>query len=496
MTAQPRRRRRPAVIYYGLPLALVLLILALGWLLYSRSRAPAPNILFITVDALRADRLGPRGERPSLTPHMDALAAGGARFDQAIAQSGWTPPTMQAMLTSTYPRTHGAFFFGQRMAPGLATLPGTARSAGYQTHLISAHETTDMLPSFVEAFQSWKQMAQPAGATLTDRALAWIQAAGNERPFLLWLHYMETHESVAGSLPPKTSPTEITTAQVEAAARLYDAGVQNMDREVGRLMAGLRRLGLREDTLVVLTADHGQELCENGACLDHGSHLDDTLLRIPLVLSYPQKLDGNIRVKDQVEAVDIAPTVCRLASLPIPDGFQGQDLTPLLRGETRTPRVAVSEHRERLGDSLEKPVLWTMTSIRGGGFKLVEIRDSSRAEAAIFSLADDPLEHRPSFQESHPQFPRLIAALERWRKATPAAGERAPIKMTENARRRLTSLGYLQDVQPEERAGAPAPGAAPSAEKQTPFPWGRHQRMTRGELRPTPGAEEPREPGR
>ena len=180
------KRKRPAIIFYGLPCLLGLVNLALLWALFAGQTAPRPNILVITVDALRADHVGPRAGLPSMTPHMDALARPGARFTQAIAQGSWTPPTMHSLLTSVYPLSHGVYAFGQRLPDKMATVVGVARAAGYKTHLISAHETTDMLPSFCGAFQTWWQMKQPRSAALSDRALAWIRG-NREVPFLLWL---------------------------------------------------------------------------------------------------------------------------------------------------------------------------------------------------------------------------------------------------------------------------------------------------------------------
>ena len=437
------KRKRPAIIFYGLPCLLVLVNLALIWALFAGQKAPRPNILIITVDALRADYVGPRAGLPSLTPHMDALARPGARFTQAISQGSWTPPTMHSLFTSVFPSSHGVFAFGQRLPDKMATVVGVARAAGYKTHMISAHETTDMMPSFCGSFESWWQMKQPRCASLTDRALGWIR--GNQAgPFLLWLHYMSTHESLTGNPALGVKPDKLTPALRQTVVSTYSDGVKSADREVGRLMAELTSRGLREDTVVVVTADHGQELCEKGICMDHGSRLVDSLIRVPLLVSYPRKLKESVVISSQVQAIDVAPTVCKLASLQVPAGFKGADLSPLLDGADGPPRAAISEHKERKGDPLIGPLVSYMVSVRLDGFKLIENSSPRDVRAVIFSLVEDPLELKVITNKEHPRFRPLILALERWRSATPAVPEKKQDPMDTEDIRRLKSLGYIE----------------------------------------------------
>ena len=439
----PSRRKRPAVIFYGLPCLLVLVNLALLWVLFAGPEAPRPNILIITVDALRADYVGPRAGGPSLTPHMDALARPGARFTQAIAQGSWTPPTMHSLITSVYPTSHGVFTFGQRLPDKMATVVGVARAAGYKTHMISAHETTGMLHSFAGAFGSWRQMKQPHGAALTDRALAWIRG-NSEGPFLLWLHYMSTHESVTGDPTKKGSLDKLTPAMLRAVHVAYSAGVRRADREVGRLMAALKSRGLEQDTVVVLTADHGQELCEKEICMDHSGRLVESLIQVPLLVSYPRKINKGLTISSQVQAIDVAPTICRLASLRAPAGFQGADLVPLLDGDKVPARVAISEHRSRVDDPITKELHLSMVTVRGGGFKLLEVRTAQGVTVGLYALNSDPLEQKMITREDHPRYRQLLLSLERWRAATPVTPEGQPQKMSLEIRLKLMSLGYIE----------------------------------------------------
>jgi arylsulfatase A-like enzyme len=341
--------------------ALALLLCACG------SQGPTPtNVLLVTVDTLRADHLSAYGYEGQATPNIDRLAAQGALFEQAFADTPWTTPSMSSVLTGTYPTRHGfRSTNANRLAASQHTLAEMLKERGYHTAAIigsfpldsiygldqgfdlyddhftrpiwkyPGHEPTPLPSEFREdphdqaMFAMVKAMSDSrrSDAEVSDAAIEWLETR-REPPYFLWVHYFGPHSKPDWSIP------EEQRLSVELAR--YEPDVVTNDREVGRLLDALDALGDADDTLVVFHADHGESLGEQ-RYVGHGLLLNDATMRIPLILRLPGRIAAGRRVSQLARNVDILPTVLDAVGAPIPDTTSGRSLLPLASGGETAP---------------------------------------------------------------------------------------------------------------------------------------------------------------
>jgi arylsulfatase A-like enzyme len=415
----------------------------------SRPRVPAaagPNLLVLLVDTLRADRLGVGGAVPSPSPTLDALAAGGRVFEQAVAQSSWTLPSVATLLTGLHPRSHGALgsAAGDRgarwgfLSDRVTTWPEAAGQAGITTFGVSTNPLFSRGSNLAQGFEGFvelpwdpKARAWPDAAAVNAQFLAWLRPNRRYR-FAAWLHYMEPHDpytpppdlrpsppagirpaiaegwvsDLARRVGKKDAPPP-TSAELDYLKRLYDAEITAWDRALASLLASLEELGVRDSTVIVVTSDHGEEFAEHGR-LTHATQLYDETIRVPLVIVGPGVAAA--RVSQQVQGVDLFPTVAHLLGLAPPAGLPGQDLLG-----TPEPRDAVSETASALAPDGTPTDL---ASLRTPQWKLIEMPLVPRRE--LYDLSRDPGEHDDRWSAS-PDGEALRARLDRFRASAPPA---------------------------------------------------------------------------
>lgn len=456
-----------------------------------------PNVLLVVLDAVRADHVSCYGYARPTTPFLDALAAGGVLFTRAIAQSSWTKPAVASLLTARLPTMHGATS-GRARIPDVETLLAELlRAQGYRTALFSANpwvspgygfaQGTDdvyLAPSMrgwsatlvMMALRRANRLVDPQvrfterlrrrlrrGATTTERdddvvahALEWLDA--EQEPFFLYVHLVSPHapydppppfarafdDDPAGPVvtepPPKPpgllrrAPALPPAARRDLVAR-YDGSIAYADTLVRRLVERLRARGVADDTIVVVTADHGEELYDHGSW-GHGQSLYQELIHVPLIVAYPARLRRGVRIDRLVMSVDVMPTILALAQVAAPAGIAGQSLLPLVDGGgAGWPDEAYAEVRR--GEAWARAVL-------EGDRKLVEIDDGDQRRVQRFDLATDAAERRDRgpAAAADPLATRL-RAIHAWAAgaASPAAaGEESP-----ETARALRALGYLED---------------------------------------------------
>jgi choline-sulfatase len=307
-------------------------------------RPARPNVLLVTVDTLRADRMSGYGyERPT-TPRLDAWMARGVRFTQARTIEPLTAPALTSLLTSTEPQDHGASRNGLRMRAGLASLPKSLQAHGYATAALVGNWTLrHKLTGLGEHFGRYDELltrkrwfglvnGEADGNDVTDAAIAWIdgqRAASADQPFFLWVHYVEPHAPYVLHPEHRARLGLPATGDLSREDR-YDTEVAFVDAAVGRLLEYLERRGLAPDTLVVFAADHGESLGEHGYW-GHGRNLYEPGLRIPLALGGPARIRP--RVLDAPALLtDVAPTILGLVGIAAPPSFRGFDWSPVPLG--------------------------------------------------------------------------------------------------------------------------------------------------------------------
>ncbi len=348
--SQPEKRWGH-VVFSSLGCAFLLLGVALLFDSCRQNKPPRPNILIISVDTLRADRLGCYGYAGGLTPNVDALAKDGIVFERGVAQVPLTLPSHAAIFTGTYPFHNGVQdFTGQPLSDRLRTLAESLKDHGYATGAVVSSFVLDRSWGLARGFQSYDDafagqeflqknlgLVERRAEESVNHAVGWLEAHPNQ-PFFLWLHLYDPHSPY--------NPPEPFRSQY--AKQPYEGEIAYADSQLGRLFAWLKQApnGLYENTLIVFLSDHGESLGEHGE-REHGFFVYDSTVRVPLVLK-PPKSAGLVaqRVADAVETIQVGPTVLELVGVqdPIQKQFQAASLVPLVNGKPHGPvRPAYSE---------------------------------------------------------------------------------------------------------------------------------------------------------
>ncbi len=414
-----------------------------------------PNILLVTIDTLRADRVGAYGSRRALTPVMDRLGAEGVVFDHAMVQVPLTRPSHVSLLTGKLPFQHGIRDnFSFSLAPEHHTLAEVLKGRGYATggfvaaFMLNAESGLNRgFDAFDDAFDgaaansAFLAEHQRRAAEVERRAGAWIErAARGKQPFFAWVHFYDPH-SPYDPPPPYAA---------RYAANPYDGEVAYTDAALGRLLARLDRLGIRGSTLVVVTSDHGEGLGEHGEA-EHGFFLYETTLRVPLIARWPGALAAGTRVGADARSIDILPTILDLVGerAATPAGIAGQSLLSALPVESGFSRSRQATEPGRAGGSgsyaetLFPRIHFDCSDLRSvtvGGWKYIE---APRPE--LYDLRADPAERMNLYasegQRARTMRSRLLdvmgGSLE-----TALVGAASP-KLDAETQRRLASLGYV-----------------------------------------------------
>ena len=397
------------------------------------SEPPKPNIVLIMVDTLRADHLGSYGYPADVSPNLDVLARESIVFENCFSQSPWTKPSTASLMTSLYPQVHGLtnhegqYWGGEGSESRTGVLPDQAetlaeslRAAGYRTGAFIANSWVIRNYGFAqgfEVFDDYSARLDTPADKLIDEARTWLDSIeGRGDPFFLYVHAMDVHApydapkgdydlllgnpSMADNRYLSNSEvpynrwnniekrpdwaTDDMRHQVAYWRTRYASGVRAFDRRVARLMADLRRRGVLENTYVVVTSDHGEQLFEHGDW-SHGRGLWDHQLHVPLIVRAPERHGAGRRVAEVVQQVDIMPTLLSLAGAAPASRMQGRDLSRWIRSESEQESGTVS-----FGTATAKrPGLY---SIRTRTHKL--LFDIDTGEIRLFDLVSDPREQR------------------------------------------------------------------------------------------------------
>lgn len=334
--------------------------------------ADRPNILLVTVDTFRPDHLGYYGYPLETSPNLDTLASEGVFFKQAFTSSGWTTPGLMSILTSLYEPTHAVDIRGRRLNPEIETLPDVLREAGYQVpDIFFLTEIPNFENLGFEPYPRRNELIHDGDEIL----FRWLEEdADPARPFFLYYHYRDLHLPYAAGEPYESmfmpaafaapfsllstfkwfiarekiavvkDNVMISRSSMDFAARdrpwieaLYDAEIRRLDTEFfGRLRRTLVETGLDANTLVIVSADHGEELFDRDL-VGHIStfkeaRLYDEITRIPLLLRLPGRLPAGMIIDELVQCIDIMPTLLELTGIPVPAGVQGHSFLPLIEG--------------------------------------------------------------------------------------------------------------------------------------------------------------------
>ncbi len=411
----------------------------------SQSSAPpaaARNLVVITIDTLRADRVGAYGYAAARTPAIDALARRGARFDRAYAPTPITLPSHASVFTGRYPPGHRARHNGLPLDPQAPLLAEVLSKNGFSTAAFVAAFPLDGRFGLKKGFATYgdrmprlrdgRSANERPGRVVVDEALQWLQVNRGNR-FLLWVHLFEPHS-------PYGDPNDPARASRPAQAR-YDDEVAEADGQAGRLIEGLGADAA--STLVVLASDHGEAFGEHGE-IGHSLFVYDTTLRVPLVLAGPGVPQGR-SMRDAVGLIDVAPTALRLLGIDgAPFDADGTDLTPALDGTPLPRRELYAESFAPLFD-----FGWSgLRALRADGWKYIA---APRPE--LYDLASDDGEERNASERDPARARTLAVRVEKYSGAEPAESA-AP---DPEAASRLRALGYASGSQRGRSKSRPDP---------------------------------------
>jgi len=465
-------RRPPRIPLIAGVAGLAVVIAAATTALWTKDGGGRPNLLLVSIDTLRADHLGCYGYRVPTSPNLDAFAARrGILFETAVAAAPSTTPSHASMLTSLLPSHHGALFSRQApLAPEILTLAEILSAEGYRTFSVNDGGQMDAVWGLSQGFDEY--LTLPGRAQLArfrrtvDRATRWLDEAPRDgRPWFAFLHTYETHHPYSpdpslyeaigheyrGPLPSTIDKPllsringgdlEIGDADRAHIVAAYDAEIRSMDEAFGALVAVLEERGLMDDTVVVVTSDHGEELGERGMMGWHSHALWDEQLLVPLIVRLPGERFAGARIGAQVRGIDVMPTALDLLGIAPPPSAEGRTVMPLVIEAPDAPRPAVSQR-----DVREDPL---PASLRAGGRKLH--RRGGDEPLLLFDLAADPGEARDLAEEAKDEAARAGARLDALIGARPAAPASQPVAFDAQLLGQLGALGSTAD-----RDAAPA----------------------------------------
>lgn len=437
------------------------------------------NVLLVTVDTLRADHLSTYGYPRVTSPNIDELAARGVAFDVAFTYWPKTRGSFAALFTGLYASQHGLTVRERDLPEFNNTIAETFRDAGYRTAAALDNGNLDAALGFGQGFDTYEQTFHEEDSdeltrteTITRFGETFLTAPTSEegeRPFFLWLHYVNPHtpyepseEALArfrgDGLIPRGPELEEVTGYHGGVNRKhvavdgedywgdyidrYDAEISIADEHIGRVLKALETSEHAGTTLIVFTSDHGESLGEHDYFFDHGVNLFNPSLRIPLIIAFPGMLPAGERVSGAVSTLDVFPTILDLSRVSYPPGLEGSSVLPLVRGTTDQLHEEMFFQNDR-----------HQMAITNGRLKLVHYPED-RFE--LFDMYRDPEEGEDRYPGSESTIAPFKAELSSfrtqtiaWQQATTARREEQGAEavddsaLPEETRRRLCDLGYI-----------------------------------------------------
>jgi arylsulfatase A-like enzyme len=441
------------------------------------------NVLIVVMDTVRRDGMSVRYAGKSLTPNFDALASEGVRFTRAFSNAPWTLPSHGSIFTGLYPFQHHAVMNNLYLSTSFLTLAEAFKAAGYRTGGFSCNPWISRMTMMDQGFDVFKELFKDeepysGSAATTDQAVRWLSEGAADRPFFLFINYINAHlpynpppEFISKLFPDGRSTlsrhtfsieeyeevmvgnSRLTAEDFEEIRHLYDAEISHVDDQLGQLIEGLRARQILDRTVVIVTSDHGEHMGENNF-LGHDFSIHQVLLGIPMVIRYPDRFPGGKRVDANISLVDIFPTLVSLAGLnpSLLSGLPGRDLADLTAREEpdRDALLLLEYHKpQRLIQSYWKPRHPDHDfSPLNLGYKVL-IRDNLKfvfrddGEEFLYDLEKDPAEEK-NLAPDKPAFCKNFREqlFEILRKEGRTLREETVVP-DEETREKLHALGYL-----------------------------------------------------
>ncbi|MCU0610492.1 MAG: sulfatase [Candidatus Eisenbacteria bacterium] len=427
------------------------------------------SLVLITVDALRADRLGCYGDSLGRTPVIDGLAARGALFSRAFTAFNVTNPSLATLFTGLYGREHRVYNLNTPLEQRFTTMAEMLKGYGYRTAaVVSARHIAPDLSGLAQGFDSFQAPAEGEWRAdeVTARASDWLGGQGIH-PFFLWVHYFDPHmlytppdsfarlfapegpvrpgaRSLADSLSTRSDLTHHGPVGAQWLAgmsnpaypeAMYRGEVAFVDQQIGRLLATLRGRLLESKTLIVLTADHGESMGEHDIYFDHIG-LYRPQVHIPLIFYAPGLVPQGVRRDDVISTVDFLPTISDLLSIaPSPEVGGFSFGRTILEGAPGERDLVIVQHADHRAATMRTP-FWSLQRA-WLPYSVVQV------DTMFFDLMADP-EELNNRSGADPRTHRMLTELQDWMDRA-RVGKAPAVSMDEATRRHLVTLGYLHE---------------------------------------------------
>jgi arylsulfatase A-like enzyme/Flp pilus assembly protein TadD len=447
-------------------------LLCVFWLVGSAvagtARPQPPNVILITLDTMRADRMGFLGSQRGLTTNLDALARQSVVFTRAYCQVPITTASHATILTGTYPQFHKVNDFGVPLASDVPYAPDILKRRGYHTAAfvgsLVLDPNTRSAPGFERGFETFDagfhrrrpgesryQAIERRGGEVVAHALAWLREHPRG-PFFVWVHLYDAHDPYD---PPEPYKSRYASAP-------YDGEIAYADSAVGKFLNQLRVRGVYDGAVIAVMADHGEALGDHGETT-HGIFLYDETIHVPLLFKLPGERSAGKRIDRRVELVDVLPTILQAVRVAVPQEVQGQSLLTMLKPpagkagmikEAATPpdRPAYAE-----SDYPHRTFGWSpLRALRTGKYLFIEAPHKE-----LYDQAADPKAEHNLAAASVAVANTLSSQLDAFRQKTSSAREAPNVSPDPELQEKLSALGYVSDSSSSPMPGIKETGADP-----------------------------------
>jgi arylsulfatase A-like enzyme len=439
-------RMQNRIFFYVIPQVIIVIIISWIFISFKNKdeikKSDDLNVLLVTLDTTRADRVGCYGYKKAKTPNLDFLAANGVMFSDAYCQVPLTLPSHCSLLTGTYPlynQVHNNGFY--YLDHSHLTLAEVLREEGFKTAAFVSSFTVDSRFGIDQGFDSYddtfdadevlKNFRSEKRAEKVFTSFSHWLDRNFDRKFFCWVHFFDPHVPYDPPSPFKEEFPE----------RPYDGEIAYMDYYIGRIVDKLKKKNIFDKTFIILAGDHGEAFGEKDE-IDHGYFIYDATLRIPLILYFPKRLPSNKVVESRARLIDITPTVLEMLTIPVAKEIQGVSLLPYIEGRKKESLSSYIESyfpQENYGCS-------ALTGLIAGDWKYIQA-----PKPELYNLKLDPQEEKNVFYQRKKVASAMKKELEWMINEFSAKKEPRRKKLTSQEREKLRSLGYVDSRFPEGR---------------------------------------------
>ena len=428
-----------------------------------------PNVILISIETTRADHLGCYGYERMTSPVIDNLAGEGATFLNMYVQRGETWPALTSMMTSLYPVNHGVRHNGHMLSPSKISLAEILKNNKYRCGAFLTNAVYAKWRGFDHKFANAEESEDDVKAT--QKAIEWLKVQHDKKLFL-WIHYWQPHRPYQPPLPydrifdpdytgrldgSNYQMNEITLkkldlddADLNHIISLYDGSILFIDDQIKLLFETLDDLGIKENSIIIVTSDHGEDLYQHNYYFYHSGSVYSSSLHVPFIIKLPYQRMENKKIDDIVQGIDIAPTILDLLDIPIPDHFEGQTLKPLILSESPVTDsgVAYSEWGNKILTIRTDRYRYVYNPTGFHPHPIAEVPEIAYPidEEELYDVMADPLESNNRVSEKSQTAQDMLKKLSDWKYFETWLSSEIDTeqKIPEEVLERLRSLGYIK----------------------------------------------------